>query len=372
MIKQFLFRNFRNFENIRINIENLSVLIGANAAGKTNVIEGIRMLSYLAKGDSLDGIFRGGYRGIRGRLKDCMMIGRDDFSLGCVVGDDKGDYEYEIIFSVNDLGTVVIWAETIKIGDDEFRLPIDSPLFAGLSSVNYEVDSEKERARRTLHDALVNIFFLSPDVSGLRGYAAIDDNILVEDCTNLAAVLYKLYPIKEKQIMDILRNLPDNEIKELSFREGSMNDVVFFVHEKLGKHGGIEKISSELLSDGTLKSIALLAAALSSPKGSLIVTEDPDTGIHSGRLNHLIQSLVEICNERGIDLLLTTHSVQMLNSLKKEQMTGINFLYRNDETGTGCSKCIMDIQELPLLLLNGKVGDLVQNNKLEKSVKGEE
>ena len=50
MIKSFLFENFKSFSKARLDIENLTILVGTNASGKTNAIEGIKILSETATG----------------------------------------------------------------------------------------------------------------------------------------------------------------------------------------------------------------------------------------------------------------------------------------------------------------------------------
>ena len=43
MIKSFIFENFKSFKKAELNIESLTTLIGTNASGKSNAIEGIRL-----------------------------------------------------------------------------------------------------------------------------------------------------------------------------------------------------------------------------------------------------------------------------------------------------------------------------------------
>lgn len=56
MIKCFLFENFKSFEKAEWNIEALTTLIGTNASGKSNAIEGIRILSELVAVRAVQGL----------------------------------------------------------------------------------------------------------------------------------------------------------------------------------------------------------------------------------------------------------------------------------------------------------------------------
>ena len=59
MIKCFTFENFKSFEKAELNIEALTTLIGTNASGKSNAIEGIMILARTATGIELNTVLDG-------------------------------------------------------------------------------------------------------------------------------------------------------------------------------------------------------------------------------------------------------------------------------------------------------------------------
>ena len=69
------------------------------------------------------------------------------------------------------------------------------------------------------------------------------------------------------------------------------------------------------MSDGTLRFIAVIAALLTQPQGSLIVVEEIDNGLHPSRAIDLLSAIRLIGSERKIDLLITTHNVALLDAL---------------------------------------------------------
>ena len=69
----------------------LSVLIGANASGKTNLIEGLRLLSAIATGTRLDTIRGATANGPRGSLGTLGYRGASSFSFCCRT--DFSEYE---------------------------------------------------------------------------------------------------------------------------------------------------------------------------------------------------------------------------------------------------------------------------------------
>ena len=84
MIKSFIFENFKSFEEAKFELEQLTILIGTNAAGKTNAIEGIKILSEIATGRDFSIILDGSKNmdsDIRGGSKGCCKFNTTYFTL---------------------------------------------------------------------------------------------------------------------------------------------------------------------------------------------------------------------------------------------------------------------------------------------------
>ena len=91
MLTTFTCRDFKSFRGeAALPLGPLTVLIGANAAGKSNVIEALRLLSWLAQGQKLSSIqyaVNSADRVVRGRVEDLCHRGTVQFGLGCVTDD---------------------------------------------------------------------------------------------------------------------------------------------------------------------------------------------------------------------------------------------------------------------------------------------
>ncbi|MBQ8563450.1 MAG: AAA family ATPase, partial [Firmicutes bacterium] len=100
MIKSFIFEKFKGFDRAVLWLEQVTTLIGSNASGKSNAIEGIQILSELATGRDLSVIFDGTKNSegnIRGGAKGCCRFGANSFLLGCTIDwDEKYDLLYRI------------------------------------------------------------------------------------------------------------------------------------------------------------------------------------------------------------------------------------------------------------------------------------
>ena len=106
MIKSFIFENFKSFEKTELNIESLTTLIGTNASGKSNAIEGITILAKAATGIDLSTILDGTKSTgtvVRGGSRGCARFKTNSFKLGCLIDfDETKDLLYEIKIAVGD------------------------------------------------------------------------------------------------------------------------------------------------------------------------------------------------------------------------------------------------------------------------------
>lgn len=85
MLQSFTIRGFKSVDEATIRFEPVTFLIGANASGKSNVLEGLALLSWLAAGGRLAhllGDMRDGRSDIRGPLGGDAL----EFSFACTIG----------------------------------------------------------------------------------------------------------------------------------------------------------------------------------------------------------------------------------------------------------------------------------------------
>jgi hypothetical protein len=88
MIERVRLRDFKSFEDQTVPLARFTVLVGANAAGKSNFLDGLRFVQGLGLGVSLREIFMGQYsggqqvwRGLRGGVKEGARHGASSFAL---------------------------------------------------------------------------------------------------------------------------------------------------------------------------------------------------------------------------------------------------------------------------------------------------
>lgn len=99
MFSQLRLKRFKSFADASMPVEPITILIGANASGKSNVIDGLQILSGLATNreliDILDGI-RGQETGIRGGSRGAPRYDSGYFELGCLFNCGEYNLDYQI------------------------------------------------------------------------------------------------------------------------------------------------------------------------------------------------------------------------------------------------------------------------------------
>lgn len=410
MIKKFYFENFKGFVKAEMPVENLTTLIGTNASGKTNAIEGMKILSELMTGRDLSTILDGSKNiesNIRGGSKGCCRFNSSYFRLGCLVSCDNGrDLKYMVEIKVSD--RILIQAESLyevglapghetllfvtkkanlESGDIWVQYPNGkrgtNPIFSCIrissviSQIPTKLPQDTEMGKSIVQSSvevmemLKNILFLDPEPWAMRGYSRINDVDLKVNASNLSSVLNKICKNKNDKelLLDTMQKLPENEITDITFSEGSLNDVILFLKEAYA--GKQEKIDASRLSDGTLRCLAIMAALLSEPERGMIVMEEVDNGIHPGRARMVIQTISAIAKHRNIDVIVTTHNCAMLIALSKEDLFGVDVIYREPLDGSGKFISLTAVDRIPQLLAGGKLGDVVTDDRILKFIKSE-
>ena len=112
-----------------------------------------------------------------------------------------------------------------------------------------------------------------------------------------------------------------------------------------------------------------MAALLTEESGGMIVVEEVDNGIHPGRARSIIQTISRLARKRRIDVIITTHNAVMLNSLSREDLAGVDVIYRDTQSGASKFLPLVDIPDMPGLLAEGKLGDVVTNGRILEYIK---
>lgn len=417
MLIAFSIKDFKSFREAKLPLGPLTVMIGANAAGKSNAIEALRLLSWLAQGQKLSSIqyaVNSADRVVRGRVEDLCHRGQHQIGLGCVTDDGLWNRlkmqisirEGELHISGEKIDQLLATVPLYDMDQPSKGLSTDAgvaynnfarggnkphvtvsdqmAVFVQFeSAVRFEAGHKKaqetipEVARR-FQSLLSNILFLDPVPARMREYSFTNDKRLLGDGTNLSSVLHRLWgpdseaatePIatQRSEILAFIQSLPEQDISGLSFLDGPRGEVMVQLQETFGNQP--TAYDASLLSDGTLRVLAIAAAMLSAPEGSLVVIEEIDNGVHPSRARHLLDSIRSIAERRKLRVLLSTHNPAMLDALPDVAVPDVVFCYRDPASGASKLVRMHEIPDIPELLVQGPLGHLMTSGALERFVK---
>lgn len=424
MLDAITLENFKSYRKARLPLAPLTVLIGVNASGKSNAIEGMRLLSLLAHGQRLANIqlvVQNGEHLVRGTMASLPYGQGDEFGLGAEATDapwrtltmrfarrqdglhivsetlsqpGEGEPLYELDHPSHERGTdvQVAYNNYTRGGTKPHVTCTDqAAIFTQLDSPATFAASHKASGERIpaavnqLRKSLAAMQFLDPVPARMRDYAFPSDRTLQGDGRNLSAVLYNLWgadrdkdievqrgeqePFRQQRqaILDFIQSLPEQNIAGLSFLEEPRGGVMLTLHETFGdQHRAYD---ASLLSDGTLRVLSIAAAMLSAEEGSLVVIEEIDNGVHPSRARHLLNNIREIAQRRNLRVLLSTHNPALLDALPDAALPDTLFCYRDPTQGDSRIIRLQDIPDYPELIAQDSLGGLATSGVLERFVK---
>ncbi|WMT18084.1 AAA family ATPase [Parageobacillus toebii] len=409
MLKEVHYKNWKSFSNATLYIDPLTVLIGTNASGKSNALDGIAFLSRVVQGKELQTILSGdsallleaNIQAIRGGVEWAAKHPHSSFTLEAVIeGDEETDYHYSI--EVSTKSDVELVSESLVKIDRKMnkrtklftataeedsptvaasvyngRRPKKKPFKRSVSVIsqlkNQETHPEVDEAIQLVVHTLENVFILDPAPALMRDYKPFS-NRLASNASNVAGVLAALPKEEKKQMEKLLSKyvsrLPEGDVQRVWAEPVGRfkTDAMLYCEEQWPGSDKKLIVDARGMSDGTLRFIGILTALLTRPKGSLIVIEEIDNGLHPSRAGILIDMLNEIGTDRQIDILMTTHNPALLDELGPAMIPFIIVAHRSMEDGASELTPLEDIQSLPKLLAGGSIGKLVAEGEIEETL----
>jgi predicted ATPase len=398
--------NFKGFAQAELNLfQPITILIGPNGSGKSNVIEAVELLSFLTHGGFLYDITdldRGGKEEIRGGLQGCLRYNQPNFTLGfkgCTKFENQqNSFDYSITIEIEPtphisqerfyLEETTLIFETIP-EDSNLHIqtvrynnfaPSRNPLvsISPMQSVLFQYQNFAQYNNRKRDDCLKVInaimkhlrasFVFDPDTKKMRAYERIGNRVLNKNASNLSAVLYALNQGTEterqslQRLLDWIKQLPNEPYQKFGFVKTELNDVIFGLKET--ENGQLS--SANVLSDGTLRCLAVLTALETSNPHSRIIIEEFDNGLHPSRVGILVKAIKNCCERRKLNVLVTTHNPATLNALQTKQLEGV-VLSLWDKTQQAAR--LVRLSELPYqeeMLERGQLGDLVTKKIIDQ------
>jgi len=425
MIKELRLKNWKSFADATLYIDPLTLLIGTNASGKSNALDALLFLHRLACGigvfEAIDGNGDTKLPALRGGVEWICLKTHTQFTLEVLADgvEASQDCRYVLTVHVNqvdqinqadqvNLADVGIIGEsfsllTYKQGvieenvlfkqdseNNEWNLVCFLSAFISVAHLGLELllspmlglakttRFEKEDIANINYfiAQLKQIFVFDPIPSHIRDHSPLSKK-LNADGSNIAGVLAGLPPSRKEEVEATLTNyfksLPESDIKRVwTETVGKFNsDAMLYCEEGWGEAASHE-IDARGMSDGSLRYLAIVTALLTREKGSLLVIEEVDNGLHPSRAHLLLEMLRTLGKERGVDVIVTTHNPALLDAAGGKMLPFITVAHRDGKTGVSQLIQLEDVNQLPKLMASGSLGKLSTEGRIEAALKRED
>jgi len=405
------FENFKNFAHASINLfKPLTVLLGRNGSGKSNLIEGVELFGALAAGASLNemsDVGRGGSLEIRGGLGSCVRFGQKEVRFGFTGAFIRFEGKRQRVRHFIELAKgagdhIQVVSERLKIGN---KILIDATSDGGeLLTVSYAnfssgrnpqvpVTSSRSvlsrfeeiarnsnakgdklqlgvKAVRLVQQHLQRAYIFDPQPKAMRDYVRTETHPeLFKNGMNLSAVLLALKKGDQEQqavlqrITEFIRQIPEEPLVGIDFVETPLGDVMagFLRTEEVPER----LVDARLLSDGTLRTLAIMTALETVPERSRIVVEEFDNGVHPSRASLMVQAFEEAATRRKLNIVLTTHNPAFMDAIDEKRMDSVLVSHFDETLGGFKVTPLGDLEFSKTLSLQGGLGDYVTRGALE-------
>ena len=405
--------NFKNFADETLKLGPFTVIVGANASGKSNIRDAFRFLHGIGRGYTLAEIMGGKYgqggqlewSSIRGapnaigRIDNELNIPHAIFSIDVGIepmGGKRAVYSISVWFDsfgphgyrvtkeslVADSKTIfatldpedslgdVMW---LRFGEDaKWQHPYSvSKLQPALGQ--FFVSFEPLHRENVTDPGMIPIFknmrFLDPSLERLREPSIPGATILGDHGQNLPTVLESICADADRKqtLLSWFEELTPMDVAGFEFPRDPSGRVHLQIVERNGR-----KVSAYSASDGTLRFLGILATLLNEDAGGVYFFEEIDTGIHPNRL-WLLLDLIERQTAKGkIQVITTTHNPALLDWIRDETFEHTSVIYRDEYWSDSVIRPIADLYHLRELRKSQGLGRLFTSGWLESAMKASE
>ena len=336
-------KRYRSLRDVSVEVGGLNVFIGANASGKSAVLDALRFLQEGVRARDFDAplFSRGGILNLAWKGEAANHI---DLSVG--LEDDEGTaYEWSVrLFKWDGYGFHV--EENVTV------FPLDAPPNQLLNAEAGEgwwwsggegkrVSLKQAPTSCSLAAAAADASFPAREVAEFvarwgfydpnpfllrRDWTGLDSGRFDPHGRNFGETLHRL-SVSSPETLEKVRSATEAIVGLPSVIEPRESEESFyFAQRERGLEYPVHQMS---VSSGTLRMLALMTALLGEPETNLVGIEEPENYVHPTALSAFVEYMLEA--QERVQLMVTTHSPLLLDFLDEPSTVSV---VRRSEQGT--------------------------------------
>ena len=317
--------NWRNFAHIEFDLSSRLFVVGPNSSGKTNLLGALRFLGDI------------GRRGLVAASEDLggpdryFRSGADSAAFIATFNDTQNSAEFALFLRLMSTDS-----ESMKRGSDAdqtLAFPMTDPLTgepndryldvhqtitAGGKKPAGEGESfpiEDEEAQRTrVRQTLAGIRYIHPNPKKMLERS---DRYDPDHGTGFFQYVGRFSDQQLDAVVDRIRPIMASvvpKVPNLSYqRMGLGTELVFYSDTPV--HGASGVYSHEQFSEGTLRLLGMLFDLATLPRDtSVVLIEEPETFLQASVVRSLPSLLAEVAMNRDVQMVISTHSPELIDS----------------------------------------------------------
>ncbi len=335
-------KNFKSLGNVDCKFEDLTIVVGSNASGKSNLLEALQYLHlFLEKGVPPSEI-----------MQRILRVGDNDtidFTLS--VKDEKKQAKYNVSL-LNNLEEPYFSRESLNVGKISVIDVVDSEGKVRDENGKNIQDYKSKAGGLALRSA--GDFGNKPFTSKLADFIRkwefydLDPELMRREVSIIfdSKVLRKISPSlgnRGTEIQELLKYWAETDEAKFQILNQELHDCmdmnIKLINEeeetivKVIEQGGLE-VPLSGMSDGTLRMIAYCTLLHQSEVPPLIGIEEPERNLHPRILKDVASILKKLSQKTQV--IITTHSSQLLDCFSVDDVSStVSVLLLSKKVGSG-------------------------------------
>ena len=399
--------DFKNFADATLRVGPFTVIVGANASGKSNVRDAFRFLHGVGRGYTLAEILGGRWgpggqaewRPLRGapnevvRGTDAGTAPRFALDVQLRLDGTRGRYHIEVSRCAGDAGGFRVVREELSTRrsvytsnpggppDQDYEHLLLRTAQAGSQlrhGHSVEVRSnqpaltqirehmrlaEAHKDAQRVIDVLASMRFLDLIPDRMRQPSFPGQTVLGDGGENLPTVLRAICadPDRRRRLIGWVRTLTPMDVEDFRFPVDPVTGLVqLVVLEKGGR-----TCSAYSVSDGTLRFLAMLAALLADDPARFYFFEEIDNGIHPARQWLLLELIEKQTAAGATQVMTTTHAPGLLTSVSDSTFENTSVVCRPEASTDAVIRPVAELPDAGKLRTSQGLGRLLAGGWME-------
>jgi predicted ATPase len=317
MLSKIHLKNFKKFQDVEITLRPFTILMGENSSGKTTILQAINLALYIMHDRNLITVKNGT---VQAALNGTVYFLEQ---LPAVNISKLGE-----LFYGGKVSNIPALIDLTDWHNNAYRLKITSKFGSfNLKCISSPEDLQNHPTLHLLQPLLISGFVGLNATEERKFPKAIQDRVQTGRMSEIIRNL--VLDIKEqpggktyKQLSSILDRYFNFHIDAIKFdKERDLHIITSFseIREK-------QRISLDLISSGSglLQVLQILAPIYRfASAGTIVLLDEPDAHLHTNLQYTLGQALREIQNELDIQIIISTHSIPMIEAAEPSEVVPV-------------------------------------------------